>query len=200
MTQTEFIPIKDATAALKGSIKAIVIKESDLKAGTTNNKDWTKRTFTLEDPSGSIEITTWNEDIKKFKVGYTYEIINPWWKEYEGKPQLDLGKYAQVSVVGSENTPTETTQEYVSPTPAPEHESPVPTPETSSIKGQVAGMKAHDNCWAVAIEEAKKVYLVENIQIPDSDKIRDLNLKDRMILAQVYYKKLMDFEIHGGKK
>ncbi len=192
MTQTEFIPIKDATATLKGSIKAIVTKESDLKAGTTNGKDWTKRSFTLEDSSGSIEITTWNDDTKKFKVGYSYEIINPWWKEYEGKPQLDLGKYAQVTVVGSENTPTEATQpqEYTSPTPSP----------TSSIKGQVAGMKAHDNCWAVAIEEAKKVYPVENIQIPDSDKIRDLYLKDRMILAQVYYKKLMDFEIHGAKK
>ena len=198
---TDFITITEAKAALKGSIKAIVINESDLKAGTTNGKDWTKRSFTIEDSSGRIEMTTWNEDVKKFKVGYTYEIVNPWWKEYEGKPQLDLGKYAQVTMVRSDKAPTEATQpqEHESPTPSSKHEAPVQSP-TSSIKGQVAGMKAHDNCWAVAIEEAKKVYPVENIRIPDSDKIRDLNLKDRMILAQVYYKKLMDFEIHGGKK
>ena len=191
MTQTEFSSITEATVALKGSIKAIVINESDLKSGTTNGKDWTKRSFTIEDSSGRIGMTTWNEDVKKFKVGYTYEIVNPWWKEYEGKPQLDLGKYAQVSVVGSENAPAEATQpqEYTSPTFS-----------KSSIKGEVAGMKDHDNCWAVAIEEAKKVYPVENIRIPDSDKIRDLYLKDRMILAQVYYKKLMDFEIGKARK
>ena len=176
MTQTEFISIQEATAALKGSIKAIVTNESDLKSGTTNGKDWTKRSFTLEDPSGSIEMTTWNEDIKKFKVGYTYEIINPWWKEYEGKPQLDLGKYAQVSVVGSENAPAEQSQ--------PSSEEHVPP----SIKGAVSGFSSHENCWAVAVEQAKLTYPSEN------------NMTSRMILAQVFYKKLMDFEIHGAKK
>lgn len=206
---TDFIPIAEAKETCKGSIQAIVVKEGDLKAGTTNGKDWTKRVFTLEDSSGNIELTCWNENISKFKVGYTYQIVNPWWKMYQGQPQLDLGNYAEVTVVESDKAPTEATQEHEPPTPSPKHESPIPIPKDdshfgfavpTSIKGQVLGMRAHDHCWAVAIEEAKKVYNVENVQIPDSNKVRDLNLKDRMILAQVYYKKLMDFEIHGAKK
>ena len=179
MTQTEFVSIKEATAALKGSIKAIVINESDLKSGTTNGKDWTKRSFTIEDSSGRIEMTIWNEDVKKFKVGYTYEIVNPWWKQYEGKPQLDLGKYAQVTIVASEKAPAEH-----SPIPPEEPTEPV----KFSIKGAVSGFSSHENCWAVAVEQAKLTYPSEN------------NMTSRMILAQVFYKKLMDFEIHRGKK
>jgi len=193
---TEIITIKEAKANLKGAIKATVVKVGDLNAGSKNGKDWTNRKFTLDDGSEIIDITCWNDDTKKFQLGVTYQIVNAWWKEYQGKPQLDLGRYAQVTIVGSDKVPEQTkietpgVKQIPTPTsaepktPEPESDEMGPDWDGKPIRSKVAGLESHENCWAVAVQEAMKTYPSQN------DK------HSMMILAQVFYKKLMEFEIH----
>lgn len=100
----DFIKIADAKAALKGSFKATVIKVGDLKSGTKNEKDWTKKVFTLEDDTDNVELVAWDDEISTFKLGYLYEIVNPWWKVYEGKTSVQVGKYGTAKVIGSDKT------------------------------------------------------------------------------------------------
>jgi len=108
VTESEFLKIKDAKEALKGSFKGVIIKQGDLKAGTKNDKDWTKRVFTIGDDTAEADLVAWGDEISKFKVGYTYEIVNPWWKTYEGKVTVQVGNYGTAKVIGSENTIPET--------------------------------------------------------------------------------------------
>ncbi len=193
---SDFINIAEARQNLKGSITGIIIKETDLKAGTSNGKDWTKKTFTIQDESDTIDITTWGEDTNKFKVGLVYQIVSPWWKMYEGKAQLSLGKYAQVTLIGSDK---QTNITKTAPKTTTLAQKSITDPKQTATLSHIA-KDLHDEAWAFAVFEATKVYPVENVQIPDSSKVRDLNLKDRMILAQVFYKKNMDYIIHRGTK
>lgn len=100
----DFVEIKEAKEALKGSFKGIIIKAGDLKSGTKNGKDWTKKIFIIEDESGQVDLVTWDDEIKNFSVGYTYEIVNPWWKTYENKITVQVGKYGTAKVIGSEKS------------------------------------------------------------------------------------------------
>jgi len=109
LSETEFLKIADAKEALKGSFKGIIIKAGDLKSGTSNGKDWTKKTFTIEDESGSADLVAWGEEVSQFKLGYKYEIVNPWWKTYVDKQNVphitvQVGNYGTAKVIGSEKT------------------------------------------------------------------------------------------------
>jgi len=75
-----------------------------------------------------------------------------------------------------------------------------PTPvETEQPPVNGSYKHVHDEVWGFAIEEAKKVYPVEMRQVPGDENLkRDINQIARMILSQVFYKKLMDWHIHHG--
>jgi hypothetical protein len=101
MAEIEFIKIADAKNVLKGSFRGIIIKSGDLKSGTSNGKDWTKKIFTIQDDSGDADLVAWGDEIANFKVGYKYEITNPWWKTYEGKVSVSVGNYGNSKVIGA---------------------------------------------------------------------------------------------------
>jgi hypothetical protein len=101
MAETEFIKIADAKNVLKGSFKGIIIKAGDLKSGTSNGRDWTKKIFTIQDESGDTDLVAWGDEVNNFKLGYKYEITNPWWKTYEGKVSVTVGNYGNSKVIGA---------------------------------------------------------------------------------------------------
>jgi len=86
--------------ALKGSFKGVIIKQGDLKSGTKDGNDWTKKVFTIGDDSGSVDLVTWGDEIKQFEIGKLYEFVNPWWKTYEGKVSVQIGKYGTAKFIG----------------------------------------------------------------------------------------------------
>ena len=183
----EFVTIKEAIETHKGNIRGVIIKQGELKAGTGKNGDWTMKVFTLEDSSGQVDITCWNTEIGRLKVGEFFEIDSPWWKERTDKPgtwNLGLGDYCKVNKV--DNPPVQTT---TSPNP----ETTTPEPSTDEQKFPLKQKLVHDEIWAFAVSEATKVY-------PLGTGGGDANLTSRMILAQVFYKKNMDFYIHREEK
>jgi len=80
----------------------------------------------------------------------------------------------------------------------PESEpTPQPTREESTLSK--IDVDVHNQCWAFGVREATKVYpeKFKGGNLSGGEELRvDLNLTSRMILAQVFYKKNMDYLIH----
>ena len=77
------------------------------------------------------------------------------------------------------------------------------TVNTTEIKWQkIPGINVelHDAVWAFAMVEATKVYPLKMKGGTDDIPLVDINFTPRMILAQVFYKKNMDYAIHKGIK
>jgi ssDNA-binding replication factor A large subunit len=56
---------------------------------------------TAKDATGTIQLTLWNEDIDKVKVGDTIKIENGWVGEWQGELQLSTGKFGKLEVLES---------------------------------------------------------------------------------------------------
>ncbi len=50
----------------------------------------------LEDDSGTIKLSLWNEDATRFKVGDKVKITNGYVSEFQGEPQLTSGKFGSI--------------------------------------------------------------------------------------------------------
>ena len=58
---------------------------------------------TLQDDSGKIVLTLWNEDVEKVNIGNKIHVLNGWCSEYKGEKQLSAGKFGKIEIVdGSE--------------------------------------------------------------------------------------------------
>lgn len=115
--ETIFVNIEDVLDLNKGSFKGTCISQSDLKSGTKDGKDWLMKKFTLEDTTGTIQITAWSEEIKLFKVGLFYEIETPWFKQYEGKWSCNIGEFCKVTAVNPPVDATPAATEEIKPEP-----------------------------------------------------------------------------------
>jgi len=50
----------------------------------------------LEDDSGTVKLSLWNEDATRFKVGDKVKITNGYVSEFQGEPQLTSGKFGSI--------------------------------------------------------------------------------------------------------
>jgi replication factor A1 len=53
----------------------------------------------LEDDSGSVKLTLWNDDSSKFKAGDVVKIENGYVNEFQGELQLTAGKFGKIEKV-----------------------------------------------------------------------------------------------------
>jgi replication factor A1 len=54
----------------------------------------------LQDDSGSIKLTLWNDDTSRFKEGDRVKIENGYVGEFKGEKQLSSGKFGKIEKVG----------------------------------------------------------------------------------------------------
>ena len=54
---------------------------------------------TLEDPSGRIMLTLWNDEVDQINIGDKVKIANGWCSEFKGQKQLSAGKFGKIEVV-----------------------------------------------------------------------------------------------------
>ncbi|MGA8542332.1 MAG: OB-fold nucleic acid binding domain-containing protein [Thermoplasmata archaeon] len=52
---------------------------------------------TLQDETGTIILTLWGEDIKRFTVGQKIRITDGWVKDFRGKLQISTGRSGKIS-------------------------------------------------------------------------------------------------------
>ena len=55
--------------------------------------------FTVKDETGSIILVLWNEQIDQVKEGNRIKIENGYVNEWQGTPQLTLGKFGKLTVL-----------------------------------------------------------------------------------------------------
>jgi len=58
----------------------------------------------LEDDSGNIKLTLWNDDTKRIKQGDKIEITNGYVNEFQGEKQLTSGKFGQIKKIDAEGS------------------------------------------------------------------------------------------------
>ena len=54
---------------------------------------------TLQDDSGKITISLWNDDVDKVKVGDKVKITNGYVNEFQGEKQLTAGRFGKLEIV-----------------------------------------------------------------------------------------------------
>jgi len=82
-------------------ITAKVIEKSDPREVTTRFGDTSRvATAVVQDDSGTIKLSLWNETIDQVNVNDTVKIENGYVTTFKGETQLNVGRYGKLSVVG----------------------------------------------------------------------------------------------------
>lgn len=56
-------------------------------------------TATIQDDSGSIKMTLWNQDIEKVTKGSRIKVTNGYVNEFQGEKQFTAGKFGKIEIV-----------------------------------------------------------------------------------------------------
>ncbi|MFQ5620992.1 MAG: SOSS complex subunit B family protein [Candidatus Nanoarchaeia archaeon] len=75
---------------------------------------------TIEDDTGKVILTLWNEDVDKVNVGDTVKISNGYVGEWQGNLQLSTGKFGTLEVKKGEGGASEPKEEPKPDEPKPE--------------------------------------------------------------------------------
>jgi len=82
-------------------ITAKVTEKSDPREVTTRFGDTSRvATAIVQDDSGTIKLSLWNETIDQVNVNDTVKIENGYVTTFKGETQLNVGRYGRLSVVG----------------------------------------------------------------------------------------------------
>ncbi|MCI4345825.1 MAG: OB-fold nucleic acid binding domain-containing protein [Thermoplasmata archaeon] len=84
----------NSNATLDATITAI----SPVRDVTTSRGPAQVADATLQDDTGTITLTLWGADAKRFTVGQKIHVADGWVKEYRGKLQLSLGRSGSIQI------------------------------------------------------------------------------------------------------
>lgn len=113
---------------------------------------------TIEDESGSIKLTLWNDQIDQVKVGNKIHITNGYVSEYQGESQLTTGKFGKLEVVGEGEATEEKTEESTEEAPAEEakEENPAEEEKSEAVEEEVIEEPVEDATEEKSAEEEPK--------------------------------------------
>jgi len=83
----------------KVELTATVIEKSDVRDIATSNFSGKVCNAKLQDETGTIKCTLWNDQIVQVNVGDSIQISNGYVSEYQGEMQLSTGKFGKLEVV-----------------------------------------------------------------------------------------------------
>ena len=113
--------IGQGSVEVEGTVKEI----GEAKTFNKFGKDLSVANAMLEDDSGSIKLTLWNDDVKRFKDGDKLKVVNGYVNEFQGEKQLTSGKFGSLEKVDGSSAPAESSE----PTEAPAEEAPAEEPK-----------------------------------------------------------------------
>ena len=91
--------ISGLKANTNATIEATITAISPVRDVTTSRGPAQVADATLKDDSGSITLTLWGEDTRRYSVGQRVQITDGWVKDYRGKLQLSMGRSGTIRVV-----------------------------------------------------------------------------------------------------
>ena len=86
----------------KIDIEAEVIKKGDIRTFDKFGKQGKVCSATIQDNTGEISLTLWNEQTDQINVGNKIRITNGYASEFKGERQLSTGKFGTLEII--ENT------------------------------------------------------------------------------------------------
>ena len=118
--------IGQGNVEVEGTVKEI----GEAKTFNKFGKDLSVANAMLEDDSGSIKLTLWNDDVTRFKDGDKLKVVNGYVNEFQGEKQLTSGKFGSLEKVDGSSAPAESSEEAPAEESAPEAEE-APAEETA---------------------------------------------------------------------
>lgn len=94
----------------KIDVEGVLISKEDARTFNKYGKDLKVANAVLEDDSGKIKVSLWNDDADKFKMGDKIKIINGYASEFNGLLQLSSGKFGKIEHVGAESSAVKSTK------------------------------------------------------------------------------------------
>ena len=89
-----------------------VIEKEDAREFNKFGKTGKVCNAVVQDETGKVKLTLWNDDCDKVNIGDKVHIINGWVGEYQGEMQLTTGKFGKMEIVGkAEGVPAPKKQE-----------------------------------------------------------------------------------------
>jgi replication factor A1 len=96
------LKIKDIRDGMRRvDVVAKVIQKSDIREVRSRYRNETYRVADaiIQDETGTIKLTLWNEQIDQVNVDDTVKIENGYIRSFRGEIQLNIGRYGKLSVV-----------------------------------------------------------------------------------------------------
>ena len=83
----------------KVEVEGKITEKGEIRTFNKFGKEGRVCNATLEDESGKIKITLWNDEIDKVQVGNKVKISNGYVNEYQGEKQLTAGRFGKLEIV-----------------------------------------------------------------------------------------------------
>jgi len=80
------------------TIDATITAISEIRDVTTSRGASQVADATLQDETGTITLTLWGDDTKRFSVGQKARITDGWVKDFRGKLQVSMGRSGTISI------------------------------------------------------------------------------------------------------
>lgn len=80
------------------TIDGTIISLSPVRDVTTSRGPAQVADATLQDATGTITLTLWGDDTKRFSVGQKIRISDGWVKDFRGKLQISVGRSGTITV------------------------------------------------------------------------------------------------------
>jgi replication factor A1 len=90
--------IDSLRANSNATIDATIIAISPIRDVTTSRGPSQVADATLQDSTGTILLTLWGDDTKRFSVGQKIRITDGWVKDFKGKLQISVGRSGTISI------------------------------------------------------------------------------------------------------
>ena len=91
------LKVNEGNVELEAVVKEV---EEEPKVFQKFGKELKLQNIVVEDDSGTVKVTLWNEDTGKFAVGDKVKISNGYVKEFQDEKQLTSGKFGSIEKVG----------------------------------------------------------------------------------------------------
>jgi replication factor A1 len=90
--------ISSLRANSNATIEATITAISEPRDVTTSRGPSRVADATLKDDTGTITLTLWGDDIKKYTAGQKIKITDGWVKDFRGKLQVSMGRSGTITV------------------------------------------------------------------------------------------------------
>jgi len=107
MVKISELVVRQGNVDVEGTIKEV----GEMKTFNKFGKELRVADAILEDDSGSIKLTLWNDDATSFKEGDSVKISNGYVNEFQGEKQLTSGKFGKIEKVDGDDPQQELTEE-----------------------------------------------------------------------------------------